>query len=473
MACLRLLTALVLTTATAQEIPEFTPGGVTPSNSPNPQPLHPLIKVSIQGQHLGPAVGCTAGGGEWSEIKELCGVIVTIGGIPAMLFHVRDKRIDLRTPADVPTEGMVPIVVTRDGRSSQAVPVRFAPYPASIALSGPAYVDMPIWIDIELPDPFQHSLRYPLTISPADLGGHHLEARCNGVPPSPRNVIRALPGPGSIGTIGAGTLLGIPHGPKSPHRLPLHLLYRFTNPSQCEVRYVGYDYRYLTQKHVLVRSDWLPVQLLPLPPDKRQAWLDAMRAAEPVDPVEWISDYLPSLLAIPDSPILPFLERALHHGNDLVPHYALHALALFDDRLLSAWLPTTIGTSGPTVDLAYFVSWRRDLFQSQNVTIVQAVLPYLKSAAPLQVAGALQTLHFMKPQYDWTAHPEIPPLLDRAVEAEADRLINTRDATILHSLALYLGTWRSEASRQLLLRLIADGNVREQAEICLRWVTTH
>ena len=90
MARLRLLAALILAVATAQDITEFTV---------NPLPLHPLIKASIQGQHLGPAVSCTAGGGEWSEIKELCGVTVTIGGIPAMLFHVRDKQIDLRIPA--------------------------------------------------------------------------------------------------------------------------------------------------------------------------------------------------------------------------------------------------------------------------------------------------------------------------------------------------------------------------------------
>jgi len=64
----------------------------------------------------------------------------------------------------------------------------------------------------------------------------------------------------------------------------------------------------------------------------------------------------------------------------------------------------------------------------------------------------------------------IPALLDRTVAGEAGRLIGTHDAAILQPLALYLGTWKAETSRQLLRRLVADGTVREQAEICLRWI---
>ena len=38
-------------------------------------------------------------------------------------------------------------------------------------------------------------------------------------------------------------------------------------------------------------------------------------------------------------------------------------------------------------------------------------------------------------------------------------------------LALYLGMWKAETSRRLLQRLVAEGTVREQAEICLRWIS--
>jgi hypothetical protein len=278
-------------------------------------------------------------------------------------------------------------------------------------------------------------------------------------------------GPGTYGTVGSGSLLGLPHEPKYPRRLPLHLLYRFDRPGPYEVRYVGYDFRDPMKKHVLARSPWITIQVRPLPLGKRQAWLDSMRSAEPGDPVEWLSDYLPSLLAVPDAAVLPLLKDAVYHPNDLVRQYALYALSFFDDTLLSSWIPAAIQASGPTPDLAYLLSWRRDLFQPRGGDIVHAALPYLKATSPLLTAGALQTLYFLKPQYDWNAHPAIPALLDRAVADEAERLIGTHDAAMLQPLALYLGTWKAETSRILLRRLVADGTVREQAEICLQWIS--
>src|SRR5664280_662060 len=469
------LAALVLGAAAAQEMPRINVDGVIPNQPGIQPPLKPGIEVSIYGQHLGPKTACTAGAGGWSDVKQLCETAVTVGGVPAALLFVQDEQINLRIPYNVPTEGMVPFVVTRDGRASPAVPVRFAPYLAAITLSGIAYVDMPVWIELQLPDPLWHSLRYPVTIHPADFGGHQFEVRRHGVLLPPNAARHALPmaggGPGGYGTVGMGSLLGLPHEPKNPRRLPLHLLYRFDTPGTYEVRYVGYDFRYPMEKHVLARSPWIPIQFRPLPPGKRQAWLDAMRSAQPGDPVEWLSDYLPSLLAVPDAAALPLLKDAVYHQNDLVRRYALYALFLFDDTLLYSWIPAAIQASGPTPDLAYLLSWRRDLFQPRGADIVHAVLPYLKSTSPLLTAGALQTLYFMKPQYDWNAHPEIPALLDRAVADEAERLIGTHNATILQPLALYLGVWKAETSRRLLRRLVADGTVREQAEICLRWIS--
>jgi hypothetical protein len=174
---------------------------------------------------------------------------------------------------------------------------------------------------------------------------------------------------------------------------------------------------------------------------------------------------------MPDAAVLPLLKNAVYHPNDLVRQYVLYALAFFDDTLLISWITATIPSSGPTPNLAYLLSWRRDLFQSRGSEIVHAVLPYLKSTSPLLTAGALQTLYFLKPQYDWKQHPEIPGLLDRAVANEAERLIGTHSAAVLQPLALYLGTWKAETSRRLLKRLVAEGTVREQAEICLRWIS--
>lgn len=110
------------------------------------------------------------------------------------------------------------------------------------------------------------------------------------------------------------------------------------------------------------------------------------------------------------------------------------------------------------------------IFQTRGNDIARLVLPFVKSKSPSLTAGALQTLYFMKPQYDWRSHPDVPGLMDRTVAAEAERLIETHNAAILQPLALYLGTWKSEISRALLRRLIAEGTVREQPEICLVWI---
>jgi len=146
-----LLATLVLGASAAQEMPRINVDGVIPNQPGIPLPLKPGMEVSIYGQHLGPTTGCTAGA--WSDVKQLCETAVTVGGVPAALLYVQDKQINLRIPFNVPTEGLVPFVVTSEGRASLAVPVQFAPYLAAITLSGLAYVDMPVWIEIQLPDP--------------------------------------------------------------------------------------------------------------------------------------------------------------------------------------------------------------------------------------------------------------------------------------------------------------------------------
>ena len=258
-----------------------------------------------------------------------------------------------------------------------------------------------------------------MTIRPADFGGDHFEVRRNGVvipPTSPKHGSPIIGGGLGFG----GGVLSLPHEPKNTQRLPLHLLYRFDRSGIYEVRHVGYDFRVPSEKHIRVESPWIQIDVRSTPPAKLQAWLDAMRSAPPDDAGDWLSDYLPSLLATPDAAVLPLLKDAVYHSNDLVRQYTLYALYLFDDSLLADWIPATIKASGPTPDLAYLLSWRRDLFQPYGNDVVRDVLPYLKSTSPLLCAGALQTLDFLK-QYDWKTHPTIPGLLDQAVAREAER----------------------------------------------------
>ena len=91
-------------------------------------------------------------------------------------------------------------------------------------------------------------------------------------------------------------MLGLPHEPKNRPGLPLHLIYHFDQPGQYEVlAYTGFE-RPVPGGLVLARSSWLQFDVLDFPPSKRAAWLAEMRKAAPSDPVELLSDFLPSIL---------------------------------------------------------------------------------------------------------------------------------------------------------------------------------
>ena len=455
------------------EAPTFTASSVVPINATPSGPFRQYMLVSIYGRHLGPDSGCTPDRGAFPEPVDLCGVSVTVGGRKAGLLYVQEKQINLKVPA-IPAEGMIDFVVTYNGVSSAPVPIPFPPLPTSIKLTGPAYVNMPIWIEVGLPDPQWRSLRYPITIWPADFGGHQFEVRRNGVDFPPIKLANSFPktisGPSGLGILGGGSLLALPHEPKNRSRLPLHLIYRFDQPGRYEVRYTGYESRG-PGGLVLARSEWLQFEVQDFPPSKRAAWLAEMRKTAPSDPVELLSDFLPSILALPDSTVLPLVEEYLYNSNDLVRKYTMYALYAFDNDLVIQEIPRLVEKRGPTDELACLLSWGRDKFQPQVTTLVHSIVKYLDSPTPLLSAGALQALYFIKGGYDWKADPGMPPLMDNEIAARANRFIETRDVTILQPLALYLGIWKSDTSRNLLWRIVEQGTtVRGQALICLTWI---
>src|SRR5260370_26461769 len=104
-----------------------------------------------------------------------------------------------------------------------------------------------------------------------------------------------------------------------------------------------------------------------------------MRQTATSQPPELLSDYLPSLLAAPDNKVLSMLEEYLYNSNGLVRQYTLYALGAFDDDLLAKEIPDLVDKRGPTNELAYLLSWRRNLFQPQGPVLVRASLKYLDS----------------------------------------------------------------------------------------------
>jgi hypothetical protein len=299
---------------------------------------------------------------------------------------------------------------------------------ARIALVGRAYVHMPIWIQVDLPGQHQQTVGYPIAIYPTDFGGHDFETRYNGRPLSKIKTAAVVPkvggGPMSFGAIGGGSLLGLPREPRHTGRLPLHLAFRFAQPGRYQVRHTGYDVTGVA----LVRSSWLSIQVEPYPEQQRVARLNELAHSKPADTVDQLSDFLPSLLALPDSNALRMLEPALYLTDELVRRYAMYALYLFDDLEISRWMPDALKRRGPTPELA--------------------ALAFLK--------------HYN--------NVKSSPATDALVIKRAESMMRSNSRDVLQPLALYLGEVKTDTSRRLLWRLVEQGTVREQALICLTWI---
>ncbi len=456
------------------QAPKFTAASVAPSNATRPVPLAPGALVSIYGLHLGPSQGCVGQNGPAGYPSELCGVKVTVAAVAAGLLYVQDRQVNLRVPATVSSEGLLDFIVTYNGVSSAPAPVRFAAQTATLSLAGAAYVHMPVWVEVQLPYPWHDAIRYPMDIWPGNFRGHELEVRRNGVildrVHGSKPAFGIGGGPGSIGGIGGGGRIGLPGEPKHRGRLPLHLVYRFDQPGAYEVRYTAFDWRYPSTRHALVRSRWTRITIQPFSKGQRERWLEQQEQSVPQEPVELLSDYLPSVLALPDRRVLRFLESYLYHSNDLVRQYTLYSLYYFNDQTLAREVPEILRRRGPTEGLAFFLSWRRRLFAVRGAELVDIISPYLRSPVPQIAGGALHALLFLKPHYDWKAAPNMPARIDREVSRVAGQLVEARDRAVLSPLALYLGSWKTDRSRELLWRLVEEPSVREQALICLTWI---
>ena len=443
--------------------PSFTASSVLPANESQPRPLQPGMLVSIYGAGLGPATACAG-----PEVPELCGTVVTVNGVRASLLYVQEKQINLRVPFGGAVGERAVVAVSRDGQSAAAtVPVQQES--AFIRLSAPAYAGMPVWIDLRLTGHHQASVRYPIRINPGDFGGHVFELRRNGVDVKPLGqapVPTVGGGPGSPGAIGGGGFLGLPAEPKIKGRLPLHLVFRLDTPGKYEVRYTGYDWGVPGRDaRVLVRSPWTVIDVAPSSSAQRDDWLRRMRDRSPSDTVELLTDFLPSLLAGRDAAVLSVLEQYAYHRDKLVRQFSLYSLYLFEDALVSKWVPDVIRRRGPTPDLAYLLSWRKDLFASDLNGVVNSLVAHLRSDSTLAAGGALQSLAFLRPQY-----PAATSRMDSAVMKAAPELVRRRSADVLQPLAQYLGLVKTDASRNLLWRMVDDGVVREQALVCLTWI---
>jgi hypothetical protein len=442
---------LILLCAAAFAQPEFQASGIQPSFSKEPYPLAPGLLVTIYGNHLGPSAGCAV---QPAYPTQLCDTQVLIGGIPAELLYVSEKQINLKVPQSI-ADGTTEIRVVYQGQSSRAVTAPLAREDVRISLEGPARVGMPVWLKVVARD-WDGGIDYPFRIDPSYFGCQEVEVRRAGQMLARIKVrqedVTSINGPGPCGSIGLP--VEKPHG----RRLPLHLQYRFDQPGTYEVRVTIY-----TPQPAVIHSQWTPIEILPANAGGRQRWLDWIGTQAPTDTANLITDYLPSILGMPDEQSLRLLLPYLYHEDTLVRQLAASALRYWPKEQVTASVSEIVKDRGPsdvTIQLA----------DPDHVkTYVEEALPLLHSDSPVLLDGAITAVYLL-------ALPE-KPLVSDAVRARAetalldaaDHIVQTANGQTIADFACALGVAKNERARDVLWSLVYRNKAREQAMIALTW----
>ena len=204
-----------------------------------------------------------------------------------------------------------------------------------------------------------------------------------------------------------------------PARLPLHLRYRFDQPGVYEVRYTAKTEEFTFPRGPAVWTAWTPIEIQPGSPESRARWLAEMSAHAPTDAVEALTDFLPSILGVPDPESLRLLGPYLYHPDERVRRYAGAALTYWPAAQAEASAKEWLRTKGPSDGIINFLA--RGPFRAlpDFDSILEIVLPYLRSDSPVLVTGTLTAVWHLT-----GAASKASPELRRRAEEE---LIDARD----------------------------------------------
>jgi hypothetical protein len=202
---------------------------------------------------------------------------------------------------------------------------------ATVALDSPAYVDMPIWLHVKLPRGME-AIRYPYVLGLAGFGCNQVEVRRNGKLLSVRPELSRSHGIFSM----LGEICGSYPSASTRYagHLPLHLIYRFTEPGTYEVRFTQWTQPWdaVTETSVRSRSKWTAIEVLPSRPGQRAAWLGSVREHLPSEPGEILSDTLPSVLGVADEASFAIVSGYLEHPDPSVRQLAEHGLDYWPEK---------------------------------------------------------------------------------------------------------------------------------------------
>jgi hypothetical protein len=330
---------------------------------------------------------------------------------------------------------------------------------STIVLPDPAYIGMPIWMQIQ--SPTNYPVHYPSSTTPNDFYCNKVEVKRNGVTVPP---VIGFPAAGRAGA--ACGWLGVAGTAEA--KLPLHLQYPLSEPGTYMVRFTRSQLNRDLKMEIGEQSDWVPMHVLRPPPEMVESWLGSALAKLPDSPGALLGDALPSLLASRAPRVLQVMIETSYNSNDALARYAADSLRLFDPEQVRPVLVSALRQRGSNEALGYLFASDGALSKPIVPEITRASLSRLHSANPVEVASAIQALNMLRQPYFGLSPGDLTQI-SQAVQAEIDAVIAQRNEKAASLLAQFLASTPPPVGRPMLWRLIDAGLATEQSMICVTW----
>jgi hypothetical protein len=425
-----------------------------------PVPLAPELILSIFGNNLGPATSCRGDhDSDGSYPTELCATRVLVAGIPAGILYAQAGQINFQVPRETPIQGTAELVVFHQGRLSKPVAMPLGVEATTLSLDGATQVGMPVWLHFKPPYNQDSGIRYPFWTFPASFGCNEVEVRHNGalLPRIADKVSQAFGGT----VIGTGNICGsiaLANKPEFDGRFPLHLQYRFDQPGTYEVRLKREPFG----GEVPPITSWTKIEILPADAAARRRWLEELSAHAPNTAADLLSDFLPSILGVPDDQSLRILLPYLYHPDRLVREYAMYGLTYWPAQQVASTLWDWVNAEGPSDAAVRFLMHVPEFMAAHARQLGEMSIPYLESNSPGIAQGAWLA-------QDPHAAPAIRARAEDAMIRAARHMIEL-DPENANPYVSRLGQLQDERTHDLLWDFVNRHVAYEQAIIALSWL---
>jgi hypothetical protein len=447
-------------------------------------PLAPGLALSIYGTNLGPAAGCEGQADtEHRETpsalvsnqnfvntliypKQLCETQVLVGGIPAGLLYVQARQINFKVPQETPIQGTAELRVIYKGQSSKPVALPLGIETTTLSLASPARVGMPVWLKVQLPYEQAPWLQYPFMIFPASFGCNEIEVRRDG---KLLTRIADMEAQAFMGVIIGGFPCGSIAFTSEPHfkgRIPLHLQYRFDRPGTYEVRLTPRNW---VDGNTSVSTGWTRIEIPPGSAQERKRWLTERSAHPPTQTADLLTDFLPSILGIPDDQSLLILRGYLYHADTLVREYAMYGLTYWPEQQAAPKTWELMRSRGPSDAIVDFLVHVREFTATHAEQMIESSIPFLQSDSVVLMHGAVKAISRIALPADSQVSADVRTRAGDAMIRAADHIIHV-DRQNLNDYIADLAQVHDPRVHDLLWDLVNRRVGYEQALIALSWL---